>query len=218
MVNASAEDVSLLWSAGLLEHAEDTVYVEYGAGKGSFALMLAEATPARSFVLNDISTFRLKADRVMKQLDPPVTIVRCHANIKDFVLASVPDMLQPELEHAQDNSPTACVERSGANADAGADQVKQASTEASPQDDARADEAQDDARADEAQEPQDTRVIKPFVALGKHLCGAATDFTMRSAVSELRGMLHPDEAVVVLGLRLLFSCDDYALSNDIFWL
>jgi Methyltransferase TRM13 len=48
---------------GLLDGAARTAYLEFGAGAGYLSNMLAACCDARSLVLIDSGSFRLKADR-----------------------------------------------------------------------------------------------------------------------------------------------------------
>lgn len=47
----------------MLQKAEERVFIEFGAGKGYLSSMLADASSARQFVLLDMRSFRMKADR-----------------------------------------------------------------------------------------------------------------------------------------------------------
>jgi len=140
--------------AGLLRDSAATCFVEYGAGKAYLTLMVAEAVPARAFVVMDSAALRMKADRTLRKLG--VCFVRCRLNIKDFaVAAAIKGVLASSPERDQSTA-------NASDAPATAPATAQASA------------------------PQPTAAT-PFVAIGKHLCGAATDFTLRSALSGCAG-------------------------------
>jgi hypothetical protein len=109
--------------------------------------MLARATHAEAFVVNDVRTFKLKADRHMRRLrdsgEKPVRFIRCRTDLKDFVATG-------SLEEL-------------AKADAA--RLVQTSN------------AQSAAAASRATSPS-------FVGIGKHLCGAASDFALRALVEQ----------------------------------
>ncbi|PRW32644.1 tRNA:m(4)X modification enzyme TRM13-like protein [Chlorella sorokiniana] len=118
---------------GLLEGAEQTTYIEYGAGKGYLCHMLASCTPAaRKVVMMDVRGFKEKADRSMRHLE----MQRLRCDIADFDVAGVAGL-------------------AGGAA--------------------------------------------PWVAFGKHLCGAATDFTLRSCARERRRQLGDAEQQAAAG-------------------
>jgi hypothetical protein len=222
----------MCWAAGLLQCSEQQIYIELGAGKGFLALMLARATSARFFILNDIRSFQLKADRFLHRLREagvkPVQLARIQVDLKDFVPLSCLQL--PQFRHV----PHACVQLTvqpntdeqflhsrqglqqeafphgdaprnpvGVGTDVHASQVQ--GTVSNAQDSvgscSRPRKCQAGclkmmgetgkgvslessspchfvARADVAGE----RGLSPhhFVAIGKHLCGAATDFALRS--------------------------------------
>jgi tRNA:m4X modification enzyme len=118
-------------TAGLLKGAKDTTYVELGAGKAYLTLMIARATDATHFVINDNASFRLKGDRVLRRMIREnvknLHFVRCQADLKDFLMAGSLEELQTSAQR----------------------------------------------NAEEKQTP------RRVVGVGKHLCGAATDFALR---------------------------------------
>lgn len=121
--------------AGLLDDAAKTTFAELGAGKAYLALMIARATEACNFIINDNRTFKLKADRILRRFIRDnvkhTSFVRCQADLNSFVI----DGALQELES-----------------------IAQAGSVA---------------------------VETPWrvVGVGKHLCGAATDFALRSLLS-----------------------------------
>jgi len=60
-----------------VQNAEGRVYIEFGAGKGYLSSMLADASAARHFVLLDMRSFRMKADR--QKLQQLSTLTFAHA-------------------------------------------------------------------------------------------------------------------------------------------
>lgn len=109
-----ASIVGNMAAQGLLRDAKDTVYVEFGAGKGYLTCMLADCYPeASSLVMMDVRGFKLVADRRLRH----TAMQRLRCDIADFVPSGIQGL------------------------DPGA----------------------------------------PWVAFGKHLCGPATDFTLRCA-------------------------------------
>ncbi|GAB4817542.1 hypothetical protein N2152v2_004588 [Parachlorella kessleri] len=105
--------------AGLLRNLRETVYVEFGAGKGYLSSMLADCSGVGRLVMMDRRGFKTKADRGMRHL----SMQRLRCDIADFDAAGV-ECLRGGRE--------------------------------------------------------------PWVAIGKHLCGAATDFTLRCCARESR--------------------------------
>lgn len=68
---------------GLLDGAAETAFLEFGAGAGYLSLMLVACCDARTLVLVDSGTFRLKADRcALRALRPSLRSTRltrvCH--------------------------------------------------------------------------------------------------------------------------------------------
>lgn len=49
--------------AATMQEAQQQTYIEFGAGKGYLSSMLADASEAQQFVLLDMRSFRMKADR-----------------------------------------------------------------------------------------------------------------------------------------------------------
>ncbi|KAA6427896.1 MAG: tRNA guanosine-2 -O-methyltransferase TRM13 protein [Trebouxia sp. A1-2] len=109
-------------------NAERCVYIEFGAGKGYLSSMLADASAARHFVLLDMRSFRMKADRQkpqqlsLRKLEN-LHLQRLRVDIKDFQPTEVPGL---------------------------------------------------------------NNGLTPWIATGKHLCGAATDFTLRCCASSMQ--------------------------------
>ncbi len=62
-----------------MQNAEGHVYIEFGAGKGYLSSMLADASAARHFVLLDMRSFRMKADR--QKLQELSSLTSAHAFI-----------------------------------------------------------------------------------------------------------------------------------------
>lgn len=122
---------------GLLDDAANTTFSELGAGKGYLALMIARATEACHFIINDNQTFKLKADRILRRLVREgvkhTAFVRCQADLKDFVIGGALEELQASSSSASD----------------------------APQ----------------------MRTPWKVVGVGKHLCGGATDYALRSLLS-----------------------------------
>jgi Methyltransferase TRM13 len=122
--------------AGLLDNAANQTFVEVGAGKAYLSLMLARAVDGVSnLVLNDVGTFRNKADRLLRKDSGKPLFIRCQADLKDFFI--------PGALHALCTS--------------------EGSTK--------------------ARFCQDEKEAIGFVAFGKHLCGAASDFALMAAVN-----------------------------------
>ncbi|KAL0025254.1 hypothetical protein WJX77_010713 [Trebouxia sp. C0004] len=117
-----ASIVGHMKQSGLLQNAERHAYIEFGAGKGYLSSMLADSSAARHFVLLDMRSFRMKADRSLRKLEN-LQLQRLHVDIKDFQPTEVPGL---------NNGRT------------------------------------------------------PWIATGKHLCGAATDFTLRCCASSMQ--------------------------------
>ena len=166
--------------AGLFDNAADRVYLELGAGKGYLSLMVARATAAARFILADVRTFQLKADRLLRRMrdsgDKPLELLRCLANLKDFC---VPGAVR-ELECGA----TAATGEAARTAMASARPAAAVTHAFTKEDDANNDRAAQsgEAAASSAGALQQ-RTAREYVGLGKHLCGAATDFA-------LRGLLH----------------------------
>ncbi|DBA70544.1 TPA: hypothetical protein ACH3X2_011942 [Trebouxia sp. C0005] len=117
-----ASIVGHMKQSGLLQNAERCVYIEFGAGKGYLSSMLADASAARHFVLLDMRSFRMKADRSLRKLEN-LHLQRLRVDIKDFQPTEVPGL---------------------------------------------------------------NNGLTPWIATGKHLCGAATDFTLRCCASSMQ--------------------------------
>lgn len=121
--------------SGLLEDAANTTFAELGAGKAYLSLMIARATEARHFVINDNQTFKLKADRILRRFVrdnmKQTAFVRCQADLKNFVMSGA----LTELQSTAAGASTA---------------------------------------------PQLQKTPWKVVGIGKHLCGAATDYALRS--------------------------------------
>ena len=144
------------------------MYVELGAGKGYLTLMLARATDAQRFVLTDVRTFQLKADRLLRRMrdrgDKRVELLRCRADLKDFCVpgavrelssAAMAASAVPAPNHvAADEAPNSVHDCEAS--------MPSARLEVS--------------NTDRQHEPAECE----YVGLGKHLCGAATDFALRS--------------------------------------
>lgn len=66
---SNRQDNYLLYSrstpvlAAMMQEAQQQTYIEFGAGKGYLSSMLADASEAQQFVLLDMRSFRMKADR-----------------------------------------------------------------------------------------------------------------------------------------------------------
>ena len=124
--------------AGLLDDASNTTFSELGAGKAYLTLMIARATAARNFIINDNQTFKLKADRILRRMSrdgvKDTAFVRCQSDLKDFVTSGA---LQ-ELQSSSSSASTA---------------------------------------------PQLQKTPWKVVGVGKHLCGGATDYALRSLLS-----------------------------------
>jgi tRNA:m4X modification enzyme len=159
-------------SAGLLDDAERKAYVELGAGKGHLALALAMAAPVRALVLNDVRTFQLKADRYLGRLREagvrPLAFVRCQADLKDFVTEGAVEQLWRGAATDQDIGGRR--RRQPGSAAGGATSVATAAPQCAEHD------------------------VRAFVGVGKHLCGPATDFALRSLVGQNLRNVQPTEA------------------------
>eukprot|EP00803_Ostreobium_quekettii_P008942 evm.model.scf_153.7 EVM.evm.TU.scf_153.7 scf_153:76933-82022(-) len=101
---------------GMLQNAESSVAVEFGAGRGYLSSMLSDVTPIKQFCLIDCGSVRFKADRSMRK-STDVDLQRLTCNIRDLDVCRIPQLREEN---------------------------------------------------------------RPWVACGKHLCGAATDFTLRA--------------------------------------
>jgi len=71
---------------------DDVSVVELGAGRGYVGAMLAEAGKVRHCVLNDVRSYRNKADRVLRKVGA-ARVERATCDLKDFCLAGM-DSLQ----------------------------------------------------------------------------------------------------------------------------
>jgi tRNA:m4X modification enzyme len=122
-----------------LEDAANTTVAELGAGKAYLTLMIARATEACNFVVNDNQTFKLKADRILRRFVRDnvkhTAFVRCQADLKSFVVKGALQELQTTA----------------------------ASTPSCP--------------------PHLLQTPWKVVGVGKHLCGGATDYALRSLVA-----------------------------------
>lgn len=105
--------------------------------------MLVRATPAQFLILNDNSTFRLKADRILRRMaienTKHVQFLRCRADLKDFHIGGALEELRVMAVQNQD-AMHGFVEGGG--------------------------------------------VPKEVVGVGKHLCGVATDWALRSLFNQ----------------------------------
>lgn len=90
--------------AGLLDDAANTTFADLGAGKAYLTLMIARATEACNFIINDNQTFKNKADRILRRFvrdDVKHTaFVRCQADLKDFVVSGALEELQATAKSA----------------------------------------------------------------------------------------------------------------------
>jgi Methyltransferase TRM13 len=123
---------------GLLEDAANTTFAELGAGKAYLTLMIARATEACNFVINDNQTFKLKADRILRRFVRDnvkhTAFVRCQSDLKNFVIKGAIQELQTTAASA-------------------------------------------------SSAPHLHKTPWKVVGVGKHLCGGATDYALRSLVA-----------------------------------
>lgn len=183
--------------AGLLRGAEGRAFIELGAGKGYLTLMLARATAARNFVVNDVGTFQLKADRYLRPQRGAGALahrfLRCTSNLKDFVAAGALEC--PAFAAGKCAAPRPRKRRDRANAIGAStesslelgDSHSLAPTgrrEAEPQCAGSGVSASSaPARSEAEHGAASTAVPHEFVGTGKHLCGAASDFALRSLLA-----------------------------------
>ena len=150
--------------AGLFDQAANRTYLELGAGKGYLSLMMARATAARRFVLNDCRTFQLKADRLLRRLqareDRHLAFVRLQADLKDFVVAGA----LHELDSAQN-----CAQ------------------------------------------PSAEWSSRTMIGVGKHLCGAVTDYALRSLLGSCSRCSKHSQAAVPMSASSAASAQVPAL-------
>ncbi|KAF9912831.1 hypothetical protein EC991_008697 [Linnemannia zychae] len=134
-----------------------TCYVEFGAGRGELSNYLKIAVDdhgTATFVLVDRTPPRNKFDSAILGLEEIKSLVKRHTmDIKDLVLAEVPE-LRRDVTATQREPPVK------KDTQDGEDGKKEDSEEATPK------------------EPEYVEK-KPVVAVSKHLCGGATDITLK---------------------------------------
>jgi len=152
--------VANMEAVGLLADAPDRIYVELGAGKGWLSAWLAGVSGARRLVLLDRQTsFTLKADTRLRH----TALTRATADLRDVDLTAL-------LAHHMDTSERGLPAR--------------------PPRPTRSKQQQQQQQGDHASgSPPQLPTFPPlpnpapFVALGKHLCGAATDMALRACLA-----------------------------------
>lgn len=133
-------------------------YMELGAGKGGLAYAMLERVPsAEMFVVVDIGGFRRKRDGCVRNSTVP--FVRLRINLKDLNLAKVA-ALQPRKVAAV----------------AGGTLPHQGQPQQSQQAAASSSEATESQQ--QQQQRSGSKKQLPFTIMGKHLCGACTDFAL----------------------------------------
>lgn len=192
---------------GLLDGAAETAYLEFGAGAGYLSLMLAACCDARTLVLVDSGTFRLKADRGLRHLG----LHRLRLGIEDLWLPGLPLFVAKgtgakrstaQLSHSRE-SPTSCGAAVGATTcspDQPCSSSKPCSScAANSVDVCSSSQPCRDSTTGDGSQPCSSG--QPWAAFGKHLCGAATDFTLRCAQQNLQ-----HSTGVLRGLAIATCC------------
>lgn len=136
-----------------------TCYVEFGAGRGELSNYLKIAVDdhgTATFVLVDRTPPRNKFDSALLGLEEIKSLVKRHTmDIKDLVLAEVPE-LRRDVTATQREPPVS-------------DTTK----------DTQDGEGEAEATSKEAAYVEK----KPVVAVSKHLCGGATDITLKCLIN-----------------------------------
>ncbi|KAF9102582.1 tRNA:m(4)X modification enzyme TRM13 [Mortierella sp. GBA35] len=141
-----------------------TCYVEFGAGRGELSNYLKIAVDdhgTAAFVLVDRTPPRNKFDSAILGLEAIKSLVKRHTmDIKDLVLAEVPE-LRMDVTATQREPP-----------------VKELLPEKK---DTLEGQEKEGAAKDENSVPKEHEYVekKPVVAISKHLCGGATDITLK---------------------------------------
>lgn len=140
-----------------------TCYVEFGAGRGELSNYLKIAVDdhgTATFVLVDRTPPRNKFDSALLGMEEIKSLVKRHTmDIKDLVLAEVPE-LRRDVTATQREPP-----------------VK---AEKDTQD---VEEAKDGEEETAASKEAEYVEKKPVVAISKHLCGGATDITLKCLIN-----------------------------------
>ena len=210
--------------AGLLQDAERRAFIELGAGKGYLTLMLARATAARNFVLNDVGSFQLKADRFLRPQPRAGALAerfaRCTSDLKDFVAAGA---LESAAFAEGAGVRGTALDRSGSAAAASnpEDSCKQSSSklqsalhrpsEGHPSLEGVA--AIAPAHPRRGSRLVETPVPHEFVGVGKHLCGAASDFALRSLLAAPPSGTHAGSAAAHATPRRRAECRGVCLAT-----
>jgi tRNA:m4X modification enzyme len=159
------QQASLLGNMKRLNMLDDpsTCYVEFGAGRGELSNYLKIAVDdhgTATFVLVDRTPPRNKFDSALLGMEEIKSLVKRHTmDIKDLVLAEVPE-LRRDVTATQREPP-----------------VK---AEKDTQD---VEEAKDGEEETAASKEAEYVEKKPVVAISKHLCGGATDITLKCLIN-----------------------------------
>lgn len=171
--------VSVMAVLGLL--SPGATHIEFGAGKGALSAAVSEASlaPPRH-VLVDLIKPHGSADRELVQRG--ATCVRLKVDICHLLLRGVPQLWPPQpAEHAA-GAVVVAGEAAGAAGVAGEAVSGAACVACAPRADGK------------------------WSALGKHLCGAATDYTLRCLVAAASGDSDGARRAVVDGVVLATCC------------
>ncbi|KAF9330154.1 hypothetical protein BGZ91_000250 [Linnemannia elongata] len=179
------QQASLLGNMKRLNMLDDpsTCYVEFGAGRGELSNYLKIAVDdhgTATFVLVDRTPPRNKFDSALLGLEEIKSLVKRHTmDIKDLVLAEVPE-LRRDVTATQREPPVS-------------DTTK----------DTQDGEGEAEATSKEAEYVEK----KPVVAVSKHLCGGATDITLKCLINYQKSeMGHSKLASPVKGILIALCC------------
>ncbi|KAF9952054.1 tRNA:m(4)X modification enzyme TRM13 [Mortierella alpina] len=185
------QQASLLGHMKQLDMLNDptTCYVEFGAGRGELSNYLKIAVDdhgTATFVLVDRTPPRNKFDSAILGREDIKSLVKRHTmDIKDLVLAEVPevrrDVTATQRELPVKDIPTIPDTQEGSN--------------------------DNKAEQQDAQKEPEYVEKKPVVALSKHLCGGATDITLKCLVNyQQTESKHSPLASPVKGVLIALCC------------
>ncbi|KAG9323910.1 hypothetical protein KVV02_006276 [Mortierella alpina] len=167
-----------------------TCYVEFGAGRGELSNYLKIAVDdhgTATFVLVDRTPPRNKFDSAILGREDIKSLVKRHTmDIKDLVLAEVPEVRR-DVTATQRELPVKDIPAITEAQEGGSNESK--------------------AEKDDAQKEYEYVEKKPVVALSKHLCGGATDITLKCLMNyQQTESKHSPLASPVKGVLIALCC------------